>query len=263
MSKHFLAFALILFVLLIMGCDYYSDIKDGLTYEEYISKANYYLNKENSEKAILAYQKALKIKPDDGKTHFALAELYSNEWRKSSDEATHEYIRDIFMNPKKRRSSNPNEELKKFGLKSEYKQLAIQEYKETIKYWPENWAARYHIAADLFNNRRYNEAIEEFKKVIDLNPEYSNSYGLIGEAYLELGSYNLAVEYLKRNIQIDPTDEYAYYKLGLVYMKMNTLEVNYGDEVNEILKKLKEMHSSYYDELRLSIFSSGKHRVYN
>ena len=95
MSNRFLSFALTLSVLIIFGCNYFSDVKDGLSFEEYISKANYYLNKGDAEKAILAYKKALKIKPDDGKTHFALGELYYHEWRLSYDAAQHRYIQDL------------------------------------------------------------------------------------------------------------------------------------------------------------------------
>jgi tetratricopeptide (TPR) repeat protein len=81
-----------------------------------------------------------------------------------------------------------------------------------------------------------------------LNPEYIYVYGSIGRAYLKAGSYEMAIENLNKAIQLDPSNGYDYYSLGLAYRKMNN-----GDKVNEILGKLKDMKSVYYDQLRLRI----------
>lgn len=253
MSKVSFLFILLLCVLLLPVCDFNSDIKDGLTYEEYINKANLYLSKGDAEKAILAYKKALQIKSEDGKIHFALGELYEEEWRKSYDLAHQKYQADVLMYPNKRQNKNMTEELRKFGLKDEYKKLALEEYKAVVKYCPENWTARYRIATDHLNNKRYKEAISEYQRVIDLNPDFSNSYGLIGEAYFETNFYDLAIPYLEKAIQLDANYAYAYYTLGKVYLAMRN-----GEKVNEILEKLKSMNSTYFDELRLYMFSKER-----
>jgi tetratricopeptide (TPR) repeat protein len=131
--------------------------------------------------------------------------------------------------------------------------MAMIEFRETIKYDPQNWQARYLIATDYFNKKKFKEAVEEFKKITELNPNFSNSYGLMGEASMQLGSYDLAVEYLNTAVKLDPAFARNYYRLGLIYRKMNN-----GEKVKEMLAKLKSLNSPLYDDLRLNLYSKNQ-----
>lgn len=238
---------LILSTSLFFGCQ--PSVEDGLTYDQYINKATQYRNAGDYGRAILAAKKAVTIKPIDGNTHYLLATLYDEVYRNSFEVAQKKRLQDLFMNPKKKHSKNLTEDYKRYGLKAEYKDFAIHEYQETVKYDPTNWGAHYFIATNYFNNKQFREAIVEYTEVIEINPKYVNAHGLRGKAYYELGDYPAAVENLEKAIGLDPMDEESYYDLGLAYRAMNN-----GEKVTEIMNKLKSMHSSYADKLRLAIF---------
>lgn len=251
--KNRLLFLLIIFtIFLIVGCKNESDVEEGLPYDEYITKANKAYSENDAEKAISYYKKALAINPTNGKTHYTLGEIYENEYDKSYKIAMDKITINILNNPTPNGVNHRKHDVKnlvQYGLKIDYDELAMQEYRETVKFDPKNWMARYKIASKLFNNKQYKEAIQESERVIELNPKYSNAYSLVGEAYLESGSLERAVKYINKAIEYDPRPGYNYYNLGLVYRKMNN-----GEKANEILNKLKKMNSIYYDKLRLSLY---------
>lgn len=253
MKSKLLTFILIWFVLAATSCDVQSERRSSLAYKNYIDKAKHYMTTGEGEKAISAYKKAIEIKPIDSKTHLALGEIYYGEWARSYDLAQKSCQYDVLTNPEKKRGKDITKELKRYGLRSEYKDLAMQEFKEAIKYAPKDWVARYYIAADYFNNKMYKEAIDEFEKVVEINPGHSYSFGVLEEAYFEIGTYDLAAEHLKKAIQLDRSYEYGYYMLGKVYLAMSNAE-----KANEMLRKLKSMNSVLYDKLRLYMFSEER-----
>ena len=90
-----------------------------------------YLNDGDYDRAIAAGKKAVSVKPTDGETHYLLATLYYEAYLNNLDAAQMKGLQDAILNPNKRRTSDPMEEYKKFGLKPELKTLAFQEFKET------------------------------------------------------------------------------------------------------------------------------------
>jgi tetratricopeptide (TPR) repeat protein len=232
----------ILVALLFVGCK--PLVEDGLTYYEYVKRAAQYRNDGDYDRAIAACKKAVSIKPNDGETHYMLATVYYEAYNKSFDAAQKKRIAAFVLNPQRRQKQDLIEEYKKYGLRPELNALAIQEFKETLKYSPDNWWARYLIATDYFNKKQFREAIDEYKMVIEINPKYINSYSLMGEAYFEIGEYQAAIKILESGIRVDPTDQNSYYTLGRAYRKVNN-----DKKVAENLEKLKSMHSTFYDSL--------------
>ncbi len=227
--------------LIFVGCK--PSVKDGLPYEEYIKMVQTYLNDGDYDRAIAAGRKAVSIKPTDSDTHYLLATQYYEAYRNNFDAAQMKSLQEAILNPNKQRTSDSNEELKKFGYKPELKTLAFEEFKETVKYSPSNWFARYMIATDYFNNKQFKEAIDEFKKVIAINPNYANAHAIMGESYYKLDDFKSAVLSLETAVKIEP-DAYNYCQLGLAYRKANNMT-----KYVEIATKLKGMNKSYYDQL--------------
>jgi len=237
-----LCIAVLFFItVLFVGCE--PSVKDGLPYEEYIKMVQTYLNDGDYDRAIAAGKKAVRIKPTDGETHYLLATLYYEAYRKNLDAAQMKGLQDAILNPNKRRNSDSIEELRKFGYKPELKILAFQEFKETVKYSPSNWFACYMIATDYFNNKYFREAIDEYKKVIAINPNFANAHALMGESYYKLGDFKSAVLSIETAVKIDPS-AYNYCQLGLAYRKANNMK-----KYVEIAAKLKGMDKGYYDQL--------------
>jgi tetratricopeptide (TPR) repeat protein len=218
-------------------------VEDGLTYDEYVKKAKEYRSNGDYDRAIAAGKKALSIKPNDGEAHYLLATLYDEGYRKSYDTAQMKALQNAMMNSNKRRYSDEIEEYKQFGLKAEWGPLAIQEFKETIKYNLNNWFAHYVIATDHFNNKRFKEAIDEYRKVIAINPNYANAHALMGESYYKLGDFKSAVLNLETAVKISP-DANNYCQLGLAYRKANNMK-----KYVEIAAKLKGMDKGFYEQL--------------
>lgn len=245
-------FMLMIVVLSFIGCDNGTRFDKKLSYDDYISMAQKYLQEGDTDKAIAAYKNAVTVNPSAAETHYILGEIYYREWANSLETSQRGQLFDLFTNPQKSQPKDNTKELSKFGLKAEYEDLAIGEFKEAVKYNPENWKARLYIAGSYMKKKQYQEAIVEYKKTIELNPEYIPVYGSIGRAYLKAGSIEQAIDSLNKAIQLDPSNSYDYYSLGLAYRRINN-----SDKVNEILRKLKDMKSVYYDELRLRIFGAG------
>ena len=224
-----------------LGCDKNNDVKNGLSFDEYIEAAHKYLSTSDNEKAILAYKKALKIKPTDANTHYELGWVYDTERKRSYAEAFNKYQFKILTNPHFKQTKDQESILEELGYKRQYNALAIQEYKETLKYDPSNWAARYYIATDYLNKKFYKEAIEQYKQVIKINPKYIDAYKLLGESYLEIGLCNSAFDTFKKAYEIDANTESYFCDIGKVYV----VKKDYV-KLNEMFNKLKA--SPYYRE---------------
>lgn len=239
-SKPYIA---VLFFITVLFVDCKPAVKDGLPYEDYITMVQTCLNDGDYDRAMAAGNKAVSIKPTDGETHYLLATLYYEAYRNNFDAAQMKGLQDAMLHPNKRRTSASIEELKIFGYKPELNTLAFQEFKETVKYSPGNWFARYMIATDYFNNKHFREAIDEYKKVIAINPKYANSYSLMGQAYYKLGEFERAIQNLQTAIKIDPGVE-NYLNLGFAYKKSK----NWKKYV-EVAEKLKSMDKARYNYL--------------
>lgn len=243
--------SLILFLICLSsnGCDMHSKGDEKLTFDEYINNAQKYMYEGKVEKAISAYKKALTIRPSDPETHYVLGEIYYREWGESLETSQRKQLFDLFTHTSKSQPKDNTRELEKFGLKTEYEKLAINEFRAAVKYDPTIWKARLFIAGDYMKRKEYLQAINEYKKTIELNPEYIPVHGSLGRAYMKAGLMDLAIESLHRATQLDPDNDYDFYSLGVAYRNKNN-----GDKVNEILRKLKSKRSVYYDELRLGLF---------
>jgi tetratricopeptide (TPR) repeat protein len=248
-------FTLFIIVIFISSCDSSSEIKTGLSYEEYIKEAQQYESKGDNEKGISAYKKALTIKPNEAKIRTALGRLYDTESQSSYREAFSKYSLDILTNTNKKRNKDQAKELEEYGFKSKYHALALLEYSEAIKLSPDQWDARYYIATDHYNNKRYQDAINEYNMVIRDNPKYKAAYILLSNCYLEVGTYNKALENINKAYQLDSDAEYYYYQLGTLYYKLNSYDKGF-----EMQTKLKNMNSKYYGDLLNYKYSDKKHR---
>src|SRR6266480_5280168 len=119
-----IGFHLLLIGICLSGCNVNFDVKDGLSYDEYIKEAQQFSSNSDNEKAISAYKKALKVKPNDAKTHYDLGRLYDKEEQRSYKDAFSAYQLDVLTNLSKRRNKDQTKELEGFGYKSRYKALA-------------------------------------------------------------------------------------------------------------------------------------------
>ncbi len=218
------------------GCDKYNN----LTPDQLAQKGQQLYQQGEFDDAVKLYKRAIELKPSNAELHFKLGVMCYDEWRRSLEQAQNSVLQDLILNGAKYNAADKDKLLLRKGYRPELLGLALSEFNEVLKYDPSNWKARYHIAVDLFNNKKYDDAIVEFKKIIQLQPGYSNSYSLMGEAYLETGQYQLAIRALEKSIELDPGPE-EYYQLGRAYKRVNNWK-----KVKEISEKLKKIDISRY-----------------
>jgi tetratricopeptide (TPR) repeat protein len=218
-----------------------------LSYDYHLSKAREYGKLQKLDESIDEYKKAIELNPTLEDAHYELALTYYQKWQISFDEAQKKRIYD--PESKKIIDFSRKEELEKeyerYGEKKEFKKLAMREFEETIKYNPDNWVARYHIATNHLNKESYDEAIKEYEQVIRIKSDYINSYGLMAKAYMKKGLYDMAITNYKHAISLDPTSEVDHYDLALAYFKIGKKE-----EAVKELEELKKLNSTFYDRLK-------------
>jgi tetratricopeptide (TPR) repeat protein len=235
----------LLFSLSVYGCS----SQENLSYEQHFAKGTEYFGAKKLDKAINEYKKALKLNPSAADAHYYLGLAYDQKWRESFNAAAQKYTEDMLKNPKLVPKAAIEGNYEYYGEKREFKNLAIEEFKEAAKYDPNNWMARYLIATDYLNNGVYDEAIKEYKQVIKTNPNYSNAYGGMASAYSKKGLYDLAIEKHKQAIAVDPNSTHDYYELGLIYLKRNEKK-----KALEMLEKLKSLNSTFHESLKSEIY---------
>lgn len=236
-----------LFSLSVYGCSF----QDNLSYEQHFERGTKYFESKKLDKAINEYKKALKLNPSAAEAHYYLGLAYDQKWRESFTAASQKYTEEMLKNPKLVPKAATEGNYEYYGERKEFKRLAIEEFKETAKYDPNNWMARYLIATDYLNNGVYNEAIKEYEQVIKINPTYSNAYGGLASAYSKKGIYDLAIEKYKQSIAIDPNSTQDYYELGLIYLKQNEKK-----KALEMLEKLKSLNSTFHESLKSEIYKN-------
>lgn len=227
---------IICFVIMAIGCTN----SDNLTLDQLTTKGRQLYHEGNVDDAFKLFKKALKLKPDNAGLHFELGCMYSEASQKSYDEALRRSLSDFSG---EKHNPDNDKEMMRYGYRLDFYTSALSEFNETLKYDPSNWKARYYVATDLFNHKKYNEAIDESKKIIQLAPDYANGFSLLGEAYSRTGQDQPAIEMLKRAVKLKP-DGWNYYQLGMAYKRIQ----NWG-KVSEIARKLKDMDKIRYDAL--------------
>jgi len=228
----------IIILLFLSGCN----AETKMSFEDYVNKANTSVEKGDIDKGIYFYKKAETTRPNDVVTHLALGRLYNEIYENSYDEAYSKYKEEL------RRGTNSgldiNEELKKYGLKYHYKDMALSEYKKVLRIEPSNLDARNYLALHYLNNKQYVDAINEYKSILQYNDKSSLVYWHLADAYLRAGNYNQAIENIENAYKLERNIDYYQYRLGQVFFKMQNQEKAF-----QMLTTLRNKKSIYYNRL--------------
>lgn len=131
--------------------------------------------------ALAYYEKAIKIKPDDGWGYYFIAVTYDALGR--------------------------------------YEE-AVEAYKQAIRIDPNN-SLTYCFLADAYGQSgRYEEAIQCYRQAVRIAPDFSYAHFRLALAYHISGCYEEATQAYKQAIRIDPSFALAHYSLGLTYLTM-------------------------------------------
>lgn len=209
----------------------------------YLRLGSLYSQLHDTEEAITAYERAIKINRDLWRAHDAL-------WRLCVEEYDRLYQED--------RLEAAAENLRK----------AIHSYSELQRLAPRADDKRKRDDKLLSNFRvllgslylaleRGDEAIEVLETVLETVPSSPDANYWIGIAYQEVGNFDQAEHHLRRTIALSPDRGEAYNALGYFFAENGT---NLDEAVRLIQKALKKSptNGTYLDSLGWAYFKQGK-----
>jgi tetratricopeptide (TPR) repeat protein len=143
-----------------------------LEIDTWFNKGNALLNLGNNEEAIVCYEKAIELDPND-------AYAWNNKGLSLSNLARYEE--------------------------------AIKSYDKAIELDPNDATVFYNKGAILYNLARYEEAIKSYDKAIELDPNDANALSDKGLCLDELARYEEAIECHDEAIKLNPSDSRFWY----------------------------------------------------
>ncbi len=190
--------------------------------EHFVKRAEYFLEKDNLESALMDYKECVKLSPDNGNYHYKLAFLYFEIAK--YDRGKNQYPNKAFTHVEKSLQLT-RDHIPSLLLKGELHLAAISQEKE---------------------------AITCLNQVIELHYNTPRAHLLKGYIYARLGEQEKAIQHFYNAIDINPSLEDAYLQLGLIFQKRkDSTAVSYYRNVLKINSKNRLALfgvGSYYQE---------------
>ena len=146
-------------------------------YYAYLLLGSAYRGKDEVDKAMESYQKAVEINPNFSDAYLGLGAIYFAE----------EKVDD-----------------------------AIKYIKKAVEINPKHLAAYYSLGLIYEYTDQTDEAIASYEKVIEINPGFKEAYINLGDLYLEKGDRDKAIKAYEKVIELDPENELAIYAKGAI-----------------------------------------------
>ena len=144
-----------------------------------------YLKLEDKDKAIEAYQKWIRLNPEEAEPRLKLGKLYFDQERHGE---------------------------------------ALNEFSEAVRIDPVSVENYYHLGQAYLAFDRNTEAQAQFRKVQQLEPDEPAGYYGLGLAYSKEGRYEQAIDQFDQAIKADRTFYDAYAEKGYAYADMGEIE---------------------------------------
>jgi serine/threonine protein kinase/tetratricopeptide (TPR) repeat protein len=160
-------------------------------YDYYLKGRDYYgrYHKQDNERAIEMFQKALKLDPKFALAYAGLADAYSKR---------------------------PD-----FGFPQGWTDSALEASSKAIAL-DQNLAEGYKALGLVYSNKGwYRKTIEVLHKALELNPNYAPAAGNLGISYNHIGKPDDALPWMKKYAALDPTTAMPYYMLGEAYSNLD------------------------------------------
>jgi len=211
----------------------------------------------NYNKAILTYQKAIQIKPDNAELYNKIGEAfcYKKDYKKAKNYAmkaislnkecaeAFRTLGDIYKGERKFEDALKSFE-KAVGLYSKQGaydqsigcvQYSIGKVYEELRRYDEA-LVRYNkayqrlglpsienkIARIYLNQEKYPEAIAIYEKMVKENPKDSVFHFGLADAYFKDGQTREAIKEYEKVLELEPGTYHVHYNLGLAYMKLGS-----------------------------------------
>jgi tetratricopeptide (TPR) repeat protein len=165
--------------------------------------ANYmalaYLQLDQHQKAVEAYQTSIRLNPFRDDTHIKLGNLYLDLNRLADSETA--YKEAVRLNP----DVTNTYALGNFYLRTERYSEAETQFRTILSMPQHGGKGNYGLGLVYSQQGMYEKAIDQFKQSIHLNPDFAYAYLDLGYAYAEVGEMEESTKQLKILEKMDPT----------------------------------------------------------
>jgi tetratricopeptide (TPR) repeat protein len=182
----------------------------GILGTAYLTRGIAYYDKDEYDKAIADYTRAIELDPngEPAYNNRGLAYYYKGEYGR----AIADLNRAIELDPKSQTAYNNRGNA--YKGKREYDK-ALDDYNRAIELDP-NYALAYNNRGTAYAARgEYARAIADFNRGTKLDPAYELAYRNRGDTYKAKGEYDRAIADYNRAIELNPKDAKPYRQLGI------------------------------------------------
>ena len=156
------------------------------------------------EKAIAAYQKAIKLEPNFADAYGGLGVIY---WRSGNlDDAIRHCQKAIKITPE---NIEFHQNLTRIYWQKGMYHAAAVGYRIILELNPSDENALHHLGLILLSKQEYHEAVSCFQKVLQTNPDNALTHGALGTAYYKLGENDPAIHEFQEVLRLDPGNQNA------------------------------------------------------
>ena len=161
------------------------------------------------ERFIVGYRHALRIDPEDARTHDHLGQVLQAQGM--VEDAIRHYRRALELRPAYAEThSNLATALAQQGLAEE----AIGHYGRALKIKPDLLEAHYNLGGALLSMGRNRQAIASFQRAIRIEPGFARAHNNLGIAFAQQEDLDQALYHFKQAVRIDPEFPDARNNLG-------------------------------------------------
>ena len=188
-----------------------------------------YVKKDMLDKGILAYEKALAIRPAYEKVHCNLGSAYRKKGE--LDKAILKYKEAIALKP---RYAKAHHKLGNAYSKKGMLDKAILAYKKVLTITPNNAKVHYNLGNAYHKKGEFNKAISEYKQALLIKPIDADVHHNLGLTYNNKGMLDEAIIEYKKALSIKSYFADAHYNLGNVYIKKGMLDEAISEHVRTL-----------------------------
>ena len=180
----------------------------------------------NASGAKQYYGQAIERDPNAAYLHYALASVYAraNDAQKAITSATRAIQLDGELAAAHRLLANIYFQLSRNQDQGGLSELAIEEYKETVRLEPRDGESRLGLAQLYLMRGQIEEASEQLEQQIENDPTSSYALYLLAQVRREQGDVKRAADLLRQSIEAEPRHQRARILLATLYEELGEFD---------------------------------------
>ncbi|MCR5266595.1 MAG: tetratricopeptide repeat protein [Cyanobacteria bacterium RUI128] len=208
------------------------------------------VNLREYKEALVNFEKAIKLSPNDATSLFYLANCYDNLEQLADAEKYYLKLLEV-----REGYVDAYKNLCVIYLKTSRELNAIELATKAKALAPNDYTFDYLIGTASVAIKQYNQAIKHLEAALALNPSHFQIYNNLGTAYLLIGQRDKAINCYMKAIKIKPDDAVSFYNIGSIYQIQNKHEqaCEYFEKAYQL-----ENNENYLISLALSELKSGQ-----